>query len=111
MLQNAIKEERDRCQAAFFLIFLDKDKQLYRDILKEQSCQARYPLFLKVLKVYDKQRGRYKKCRREAYIIKKQKKQCLSQKEKLKKERDKISFELKKLEQIRKETERLRLKK
>ncbi len=68
-------------------------------------------MFLRVLKAYDKQREKYKKCRHEAFIIKKQKKQCLLQKEKLKKEKDKISFELKKLEQIRKETERLRLKK
>jgi len=110
-LKNALKADGHRCQAAFYLLFVDGDKSEYRSILEEQSCKSRYFYNQKILQVYTKEKERHKKCKQTLRIIKKQKKRCLAEKEKLKKEKQKVSFELKKLEQIRKETERLRLKK
>ena len=110
-LKAALNADGHRCQAAFYLVFLDGDKKQYRSILDEQSCQSRYFYNQRILKAYDREKERYKKCRHIATILKRQRKKCTLEKEQIKKEKEKISFELKKLEQIRRETERLRLKK
>ncbi len=111
VLKSALKAGGHRCQAAFYLVFLDGDKKEYRDILEEQSCQSRYFYNQKILKAYEKEKERYIRCRHVANLLRKQKKQCLLEKDRLNKEKEQFSFELKKLEQIRRETERLRLKK
>ncbi len=111
VLKNALKTGGHRCEAAFYLIFLDADKKEYRNILEEQTCTSRYPFDSKIIHAFAKAKEKYKKCRQVVRSLKKQKKRCLSEKVKLQKEKDKLSFELKKLEQIRMETERLRLKK
>ncbi len=111
VLKNALKADGHRCQAAFYLLFLDGDKKEYRGILEEQSCKSRYFYNQKILQAYMKEKERYKKCRQALRMLKRQKRKCVAEKEKLKKEKNQLSFELKKLEQIRRETERLRLKK
>ncbi len=111
LLREAIHADGHRCQAAFYLIFLDSDKAEYRTILEEQTCKSRYPYHKRILEAYTREKEKYKKCKQTVRSLKRQKRQCLIEKEKLRKEKEQVSFELKKLEQIRKETERLRLKK
>jgi len=111
MLKKAVQADGHKCQAAFYLLFLDSDRSEYRSILEEQTCKSRYLYNQKILEAYTKEKERYKKCKQTIRTLKRQKRQCLAEKEKLRKERNRVSFELKKLEQIRKETERLRLKK
>ncbi len=111
ILKNTLKSNGHRCQAAFYLLFLDGDKKEYRGILEEQSCKSRYFYNQKILQAYIKEKERYKKCRQALRTLRRQKKKCIAEKVRLQKEKDQVSFELKKLEQIRRETERLRLKK
>ena len=101
----------ERCTAAFYLFFLDPSSSDYLEVLNTPACITRYPLNGSVIQRYLALTREMEKCTKKRRVIRKKISVLSAQLKNEKKEKERLRFELKKLEQIRRETENLRLKK
>ncbi len=112
---EALKEEMangtQRCIAAFYLYFLDSSKDEYLEVLNGPNCKTEHPLNDNIVQKYLASIRKLKKCTSDRRILKRKINTLSAKLSNEEKERKRLNFELKKLEQIRRETEKLRLKK
>lgn len=112
---ETLKEEMaygmQKCTAAFYLFFLDHAREDYIEILNDPVCRSKYPLNDKIIQKYLSTSQKLEKYENRYRMLKKKTKNLSKLLKNSQKEKERLLFELKKLEQIRRETERLRLKK
>jgi hypothetical protein len=112
---EALKEEAsngtDTCTAAFYLFFLDPAGNEYLDTLTRPVCAARHPLNNMIVQKFLAFGRKQEKCTKDRRLLRKKISALAAKLKKVEAERNKLGFELKKLEQIRQETEKLRLNK
>ncbi len=112
---EALKEEMangtDRCAAAFYLFFLDPAGNEYLDTLTRPVCAGKYPLNNEIIQRYLALGSKLEKCTKDRRLLRKKISAMSAKLKKVETEKKKLGFELKKLEQIRRETENLRLHK
>ncbi len=112
---EALKEEMangtERCTAAFYLYFMDEASSNYLKILENPICKTEYPLNDTIVQKYLTINARLEKCTKDRRLLRKKINSLSAKLKNAEKEKQRLRFELKKLEQIRRETEKLRLKK
>ncbi len=109
-LKTALNDPEIRCRAAFYLFFLDaKGQDRWIEILNSPDCSEGADLERVIVTDSIKSQSKSRRCKRDRKWLRLQLKKCKAEKEKLKKENEQLNFEIKKLEEIRRETERLRL--
>ncbi|GEM_PF-1023996 len=111
-LEALAEEPVFRCRAAFYLFFLDRKKRdHWAQILEEPLCMETAGLERAIVMQHKKTASYFSQCRKDRKWLRHQLKRCRSKLTDLKKENEKLNFEIKKLEEIHRETERLRLEK
>ncbi len=101
----------ETCTAAFYLFFLDPSSDEYLDRLTTAFCSETYPLNHRVVQRFLSYQRKLEKCIRDRWTLRRRLKALSIKLKKAETQRKKLGFELKKLEQIRRETEKLRLNK
>ena len=112
---ETLKEEMadgiQKCSAAFYLFFLDSAREHYIELLNDPVCRSRFPLNDKIIQKYLSTAQKVEKYGKECRLLRKKTKSLSARLKNAEEEKERLRFELKKLEQIRRETEKLRLKK
>lgn len=112
------------CMAAFYLIILDQTKEEYLDVICSETCKHEIPGEAELLKRflhieeklsqykkrYNNQRSRVKKLREENEGLKEETEDLREEVEDMEKELGRLRFEQHKMEEIRRETEKWRIK-
>ncbi len=108
-LKSLLSHPDYSCRAAFDLAILDGGKREYLDILTTDSCRQKAPLYPKAVKkllYWQGQAKKWKAKNREAQL---EIEAWREETESLEKELARLRFELQKMEEIRKDTEKWRL--
>ncbi|WP_456434443.1 hypothetical protein [Thermosulfuriphilus sp.] len=111
ILEDLLNKEDYRCRAAFYLFVLKgKNRDRYLDILRSTSCRQRLPAENILLDRYLRLQKEAQSCHQSLKNSQKAnsslKKRNIALEERIKQ----LRFELEKLEEIRRDTERRRLK-
>ncbi len=109
-LKGMLDDPRHQCRAAFYLCVLDGTRKEYIEILYSDSCRRQVPAEVKVIKnlVYWEKRAR--KTGKSLQKYKKNALECRQNNEELLNQLEKVQFELEKMEEIRQEAEKWRMK-
>ncbi len=109
-LKTALNDPGTRCRAAFYLFFLaEKERDKWVEILNSPECSEGADLERVIITDRIKFQSKFRRCKRDRKWLRLQLKKCKAEKEQIKRENEQLNFEIKKLEEIRRETERLRL--
>ena len=108
-LKHLLSNPDYTCKAAFDLAILDGGKREYLDILTDDSCRRNAPVYTKAIKkllYWQGQARKWKTKNKEAQL---EIEAWREETESLEKELARLRFELQKMEEIRKDTEKWRL--
>jgi hypothetical protein len=109
-LRPLLEKSPYQCQAAFYLFTLDAGRREYRDVLLTDFCKDNSPAHARLVEQLVDFQEELKKCgaslRKQKSRAEAAEKQCAV----LDEEISRLRFEMEKLEEIRKETEKWRLK-
>ncbi len=115
-LEHLLKDPDYRCRSAFYLYSIDGFKSKYLKIMRSEKCSKQLMPELRLINELaapsgsDKSKNLYHSCKKSLKSKEAQINKLKKELDEMETENSRLRFELNKIEEIRRETEKLRLK-